>query len=234
MVCTEKPDINSRPKPALMIKIFNVTKVYNGGHPALHDVSLEVGKGEFAFIAGPSGAGKTTLIRLILCEERVTQGQILVDRLNLRRLPDRSVPALRRKIGVVFQDFKLIPTRTVFENVALRLEIEGAKPSFIAKKVRYILKRVGLEGKDRVYPPQLSGGEQQRVAIARAIVGDPLILLADEPTGNLDLELTRSIVGLLEEINETGTTVLMATHNQEILQTTHRRMIYLNKGRVVS
>jgi len=218
--------------PAAMIQMFNVTKVYAGGQPALRDVTLKVDKGEFALIAGPSGAGKSTLIRLILCEERVTNGQILVDRLNLRRLPARRIPALRRKVGVVFQDFKLLATRTVFANVALRLEIEGARPSFIAKKVRYILKRVGLEGREQAFPPHLSGGEQQRVAIARAIVGDPLILLADEPTGNLDIDLTRDIVRLLREINQAGTTVLMATHNQEILQETDRRVIRLNRGRV--
>lgn len=217
-----------------MIKMFNVTKVYPGGQAALRDVSLELEKGTFAFLAGPSGAGKTTLIKLILCEERATQGQILVDRLNLRRLPARRVPALRRKIGVVFQDFKLIPSRTIFQNVALRLEIEGAKPAFIAKKVRYILKRVGLDGRDQAYPLQLSGGEQQRVAIARAIVGDPLILLADEPTGNLDIELTRGIIQLLDEINRAGTTILMATHNQEILQHTDRRIIKLQKGRLAA
>lgn len=217
-----------------MIQIFNVTKIYSGGQAALKDVSLKVAKGEFTFIAGPSGAGKTTLLKLILCEEQVTEGQILVDRINLRRLSLRRVPALRRKIGMVFQDFKLIPTRTVFQNVALRLEIEGAKPRHIAKKARYILKRVGLEGRDQAYPPQLSGGEQQRVAIARAIIGDPLILLADEPTGNLDMDLTKSIIGLLEEISQSGTTVIMATHNHEILEETGHAIIPLNQGRLVA
>jgi len=217
-----------------MIKMFNVTKVYQGGHAALAGVSLEVDKGRFFFVAGPSGAGKTTLIRLILCEERLTGGQILVDGLNLRRIPARRVPALRRKIGVIFQDFKLIPTRTVFQNVALRLEIEGAKPGYIAKKVRYILKRVGLEGRDQAFPLQLSGGEQQRVAIARAIVGDPLIILADEPTGNLDLDLAMSIIRLLEEINRNGATVITATHNQEILGETRHPIVYLERGRRVS
>lgn len=215
-----------------MIRIFNVSKTY-GGQPALRDVSLEVGKGEMVFVAGPSGAGKSTLIKLILCEENVSQGQILVDRLNLKRLPARRVPDLRRKIGVVFQDFKLIPTRTVYQNVALRLEIEGMKPNLIGKKVRYMLKRVGLEGRDQAFPPQLSGGEQQRVAIARAIIGDPLIVLADEPTGNLDIDLTRDIINLLGEINQSGATVMMATHSREILEETDNRVIRLDKGRLV-
>lgn len=216
-----------------MIRIFNVTKVYGGRKTALVNVSLEADPGEFVFVSGPSGAGKTTLLKLILLEEQATQGQILVDKFNLRRLPARRIPTLRRKIGMVFQDFKLIPTRTVFQNVALRLEIEGARPSFIAKKVRYILKRVGLDGADQAYPLHLSGGEQQRVAIARAIIGDPLIVLADEPTGNLDLDLTRSIISLFEEINQTGATVMVATHSREILETTKRRIIRLDKGRLV-
>ena len=216
-----------------MIRMFNVTKKY-GGVTALLDVNLEVDKGEFAFVAGPSGAGKSTLIKLILCEEPMTEGQILVDRVNLRRIPNRRIPELRRKIGVVFQDFKLIPNRTVFQNVALRLEIEGAKPNLIGKKVRYIIKRVGLEGREQAFPLQLSGGEQQRVAIARAIVGEPAIVLADEPTGNLDLDLTREIVGLFEEINRAGTTVMMATHSRSILSETDHRIIRLERGRLTS
>ena len=216
-----------------MIRMFNVTKKY-GGVIALLDVNLEVDKGEFAFVAGPSGAGKSTLIKLILCEEPMTEGQILVDRVNLRRIPNRRIPELRRKIGVVFQDFKLIPNRTVFQNVALRLEIEGAKPNLIGKKVRYIIKRVGLEGREQAFPLQLSGGEQQRVAIARAIVGEPALVLADEPTGNLDLDLTREIVGLFEEINRAGTTVMMATHSRSILSETDHRIIRLERGRLIS
>lgn len=215
----------------MMIRMFNVTKAY-GGQIALRDISLEVGRGELVFITGPSGAGKTTLLRLILMEEPLTQGQILIDNQNLRRLAERQLPALRRRIGVVFQDFKLLNSRTVFQNVALRLEIEGVRPSLIGKKVRYILKRVGLDGKDQAFPLQLSGGEQQRVAIARAIVGDPAIVLADEPTGNLDVDLTRSIMNLLMEINRAGATVMVATHNQEILRHTPHRLIKLAKGRL--
>ncbi len=217
-----------------MIQLYHLTKVYSGNKVALDDVSFKVAKGEFVFIAGPSGAGKTTLIKQIMCEEKATRGQILVDRLNLQRIKQNKIPYLRRKIGVVFQDFKLIPTRTVFQNVALRLEIQGAKRSFINKKVRVLLKNIGLDGLGEAYPSQLSGGEQQRVAIARAMIGDPLILLADEPTGNLDIDLSRKILDLLLRINKGGTTVLMATHNQEILQETNKRIIRLDQGRLVA
>jgi len=217
-----------------MIQLYHVTKIYDGRQMALSDVSLAVEKGEFAFIVGPSGAGKTTLIKLIMCEERVSRGQILVDRQNLQRIRSNKIPHLRRKMGVVFQDFKLIPTKTVFQNVALRLEIMGAKRSFINKKVRVTLRNVGLAQHAEAYPPQLSGGEQQRAAIARAMVGDPIILLADEPTGNLDVDLSHSIFNLLLQINKTGATVLMATHNQEILRGTSHRIIRLDKGRLVA
>jgi cell division transport system ATP-binding protein len=217
-----------------MIQLYNVTKIYNGRQAALRDISTKIERGEFTLVAGPSGAGKTTLIKLIMCEERVSQGEILVDGINLKRIRETKIHALRRKIGVVFQDFKLIPTRTVFQNVALRLEIQGISRSFINKKVRVILKNVGLEDFGEAFPPQLSGGEQQRAAIARAMVGDPLILLADEPTGNLDIDLSKSILDLLLAINRGGTTVLMATHNQEILRETSHRVIRLEKGQLVS
>jgi cell division transport system ATP-binding protein len=226
-----KPEALVPQSESEIIRIFNVTKNY-GRQLALHNLSFDVNRGEMVFLTGPSGAGKTTLIKLILCEEPITQGQILVDNVNLKRITPRLVRLLRRRIGVVFQDFKLIPSRTVFQNVALRLEIDGSSPVLIGKKVRYILKRVGLEGKDQAFPLHLSGGEQQRVAIARAIVGDPDIILADEPTGNLDINLTMDIIGLLEEINSAGATVLMATHNQEILRTTTKRLIRLDKGRL--
>ena len=217
-----------------MIQLYHLTKVYPGGKVALDDISFKVAKGEFIFIAGPSGAGKTTLVKLIMCEEKATRGQILVDRLNLQRIHPNKIPYLRRKIGVVFQDFKLISTRTVFQNVALRLEAQGERRTLINKKVRVILKNVGLDGLGEAHPPQLSGGEQQRVAIARAMVGDPLILLADEPTGNLDIDLSRNILELLLQINKGGTTVLMATHNQGILQETNQRIIRLDRGRLVA
>ncbi|MBF0529135.1 MAG: cell division ATP-binding protein FtsE [Deltaproteobacteria bacterium] len=215
-----------------LINLFNVTKRY-GSRSAISDLSLEVNKGEFVFIAGSSGAGKTTLIKLLMAEIIADLGQIVIDRFNLKRMPASKIPGLRRRLGVVFQDFKLIPTRTVFQNVALRLEIEGISQENIGKKVRYVLKKVGLEGKDQAFPLQLSGGEQQRVAIARAIVGDPLIVLADEPTGNLDMKLSTSIVTIFEEINRTGTTVMMATHNRDILEGTRHRIIKLEDGRLM-
>jgi len=217
-----------------MIQLYNVTKIYDGRHAALRNINTKIGRGEFTLIAGPSGAGKTTLIKLIMCEERVSEGEILVDGINLKRMRESKIHSLRRKIGVVFQDFKLIPTRTVFQNVGLRLEIQGISRSFINKKVRVILKKVGLEDLSEALPPQLSGGEQQRAAIARAMIGDPLILLADEPTGNLDIDLSKSILDLLQDINREGTTVLMATHNQEILRETAHRIIHLEKGVLVS
>jgi cell division transport system ATP-binding protein len=199
-----------------------VYKNFGTKNPALLDINLTVKKGEFVFITGPSGAGKTTLLKIIFCAERPTRGNALVD-----------VSLLRRRIGVVFQDFKLLPRRNVFENVALALEIIGFPLSTIRKKVHQTLRYLSLTNKEGYYPPQLSGGEQQRVAIARAIVNNPLILLADEPTGNLDPDLTMEIMDLLKEIHIRGTTVLVATHSQELLKDTTRRIVTLNKGRIV-
>jgi cell division transport system ATP-binding protein len=216
-----------------MIQFYGVTKIY-GRKAALTDVTARVGEGEFVFIVGPSGAGKTTLLKLILCQEPVSRGEVLVDRQNLKRLRPHQIPELRRKIGVVFQDFKLLPTRTVYQNVALRLEIQGARRGFIQKKVRVLLRNLGLESLSEAYPPQLSGGEQQRVSIARAMIGDPRILLADEPTGNLDLDMSRSIFELLLNINRGGATVLMATHNRELLKEANLRILQLDKGRLVA
>jgi len=213
--------------------MFHVYKKYLRGRSALRDVNLQVDRGEFAFLVGPSGAGKTTLLKLLFCAEQATEGQILVNGRNIHRLAPRHIPYFRREIGVVFQDFKLLPRYTVFENVALALQIMGFPLSAIRKKVHQTLRYLGLADKERYYPPQLSGGEQQRVAIARAIVNSPLILLADEPTGNLDAHLTMEIMALLKEIHARGTTVVVATHSRELLKNTVRRIISLDRGKTV-
>ena len=216
-----------------MIQLFNVYKSFGSKNPALIDVSLTVNKGDFVFITGSSGAGKTTLLKIIFCAEKPSSGHALVNGRNLNRINDRELALLRRRIGVVFQDFKLLPRRNVFENVALALEIVGFPLSLIRKKVHQTLRYLGLANKGGYYPPQLSGGEQQRVAIARAIINNPLILLADEPTGNLDPDLTMEIMALLKEIHIRGTTVIVATHSQELLKDTRRRIVTLSKGRIV-
>jgi cell division transport system ATP-binding protein len=215
-----------------MIRLFHVYKTFGSRNPALIDVSLTVRKGEFVFITGPSGAGKTTLLKIIFCAEKVTSGQALVDGRNLNRVMESELALLRRRIGVVFQDFKLLPRRTVFENVALALEVAGVPLSMARKKVHQTLRYLGLANKEGCYPPQLAGGEQQRVALARAIINNPLILLADEPTGNLDPDLTLEIMALLREIHMRGTTVVVATHSQELLRDTRRRVVTLSKGRI--
>ena len=216
-----------------MIQFFHVYKRFGSENPALVDVSLTIEKGEFVFVTGASGAGKTTLLKIIFCAEKPTSGHVLVNGRNLNRIKDKELSSLRRRTGMVFQDFKLLPNRTVFENVALALEIMGAPFSTIRKRVHQALKHLDLGGKEDYHPPQLSGGEQQRVAIARAIINSPLILLADEPTGNLDQDLTVEIMALLKRIHIRGTTVIVATHSQELLKGTRRRVVTLNKGRAV-
>jgi cell division transport system ATP-binding protein len=216
-----------------MIQIFHVAKKF-GTKAALDDINLNFRKGEFVFITGPSGAGKTTLLRLIFGAERPTEGQILINGINLNRINRSRLDPLRRKIGFIFQDFKLLLRKTVFQNVALALEVTGERPSIIRKKTRQVLRAVGLAKKEQAYPLQLSGGEQQRVAIARAIINDPLILLADEPTGNLDPDITREILLLFRTINLKGTTVVIATHSKELLKDTDQRIILLKNGRIVS
>ena len=208
-------------------------KSFGAEIPALIDVSLTIERGEFVFVTGPSGAGKTTLLKIIICAERPTSGHAVVNGRNLNRIKDKELALLRRRTGMVFQDFKLLANRTVFENVALALEIMGAPFSTIRKRVHQALRYLDLGGKEGYYPPQLSGGEQQRVAIARAIINSPLILLADEPTGNLDQDLTIEIMALLKQIHIRGTTVIVATHNQALLKGTRRRVVTLNKGRIV-
>ncbi len=216
-----------------MITTTNVTKVYKDSVVALGDVNLEIGKGEFVFVVGPSGSGKSTLIRLLLKEEEPTKGEIFVAGKNIGKLSMWKVPFLRRNIGTVFQDFKLLEDKTVAENVAFALEVIGKPRHVIESRVPEILKLVGLGDKLRNYPHELSGGEQQRVSIARAFVNRPLILLADEPTGNLDPATSVEIMKLLDRINRIGTTVMMATHDNAIVDAMRRRVIELESGRVV-
>jgi cell division transport system ATP-binding protein len=216
-----------------MILLEDVTKVYEGGIVALRDVSLEVPKGEFVFLVGPSGSGKSTLIRLMLREERTTRGSIWVAGKDITKMQSWKIPNLRRSIGTVFQDFKLLPNRTVFENVAFALEVLGRPKTVINRQVAQVLELVGLATKGDRYPQQLSGGEQQRVSVARAFVNRPPILLADEPTGNLDPATSVGIMRILDRINRTGTTVLMATHDHAIVDAMRRRVVQLERGRVV-
>ncbi len=217
-----------------MILFDNVVKSYRKtSRPALDQVSLEVRRGEFVFLVGQSGSGKSTLIRLVLREEVATSGSVLVAGRDLRHLPERKVPSLRRGIGTVFQDFRLLPNKTVFANVAFALQVLGRSRTEIRQLVPETLRTVGLEGLGHRMPHELSGGEQQRVAIARAIVNKPAILLADEPTGNLDPSTSRDIVALLERINRSGTTLLMATHDDEIVDEFRKRVVELDRGVLV-
>jgi cell division transport system ATP-binding protein len=216
-----------------MIKTERVTKVYKDSVVALDDVSVDVSKGEFVFIVGPSGSGKSTFIRLLLKEEEPSRGNIFVAGKNIAKLTPWKVPYLRRNVGTVFQDFKLLSDRTVFENVAFALEVIGKPRHVIDKRVPEILNLVGLGGKLSNYPDELSGGEQQRVSVARAFVNRPLILLADEPTGNLDPTTSVEIMKLLDRINRTGTTVIMATHDNAIVDAMRRRVIELDSGQVI-
>src|SRR3989344_4658125 len=216
-----------------MILFENVTKKF-GSSQALDEVSCEIKQGEFVFIVGPSGAGKSTLLRILTREIIPSSGKVFVDKIDLMKMKDKEVPNLRRKVGVVFQDFKLLDDRTVFEQVALALEVRGKKNDEIEKGVEHILKLVEIWDKRNLFPKQLSGGEAQRTAIARAVVGKPDILLADEPTGDLDPKTAWAVLQLLNEINSWGTTIVMATHNQEIVNTLKRRVITIKKGKVSS
>lgn len=216
-----------------MIKLEGVSKIYKGEHIALRDATVEIEKGEFVFLVGSSGSGKSTFLRLLNRAETPEKGTIFVAGKNIGELPSYRVPYLRRNIGTVFQDFKLLPNKTVFENVAFALEAIGRPRAVIRETVPQILDLVGLGRKDDSYPDELSGGEQQRVSIARAFVNRPLILLADEPTGNLDPATSVGIMKLLDRINRTGTTVVMATHDRGIVDTMRRRVIELDRGRIV-
>ncbi|TMD09789.1 MAG: cell division ATP-binding protein FtsE [Chloroflexi bacterium] len=215
-----------------MITFQNVSKTYPNGTEALREVSLDVPRQDFVFLVGPSGAGKSTLVRLLIREERATTGKIFVDGQELGRLKRRQLPHLRRKIGIVFQDFKLLPNLTVFQNVGFAVRVTDGELRHLKPKVEEVLSIVGLDGKEKKFPDELSGGEQQRVAIARALVHDPKIFLADEPTGNLDPATSWEILQLLLQINARGTTVLMATHNREIVDVMRRRVIAIESGRI--
>jgi cell division transport system ATP-binding protein len=216
-----------------MIRMFHVTKQYTRDERALDDVSLRLGKGEFAFLTGHSGAGKSTLMRLLFAAEKPTHGQVVVAGHNVDRLSRSSIPILRRNIGVIFQDFKLLPRRTVFDNVAFTLHVLGRPRREIHERVTHVLRQVGLEHKTKSLPLRLSGGEQQRVAIARALVNEPPVVLADEPTGNLDESLALDIMRLLESTNARGTTVVVATHDLRMTEFFKKRVITLEQGRLV-
>jgi len=217
-----------------MIRFENVAKTYpRSNQPALRGVSMEIERGEFVFLVGQSGSGKSTLLRLILREERATSGNVLVAGRELSTLPNRKVPELRREIGTVFQDFRLLPNKNVFQNVAFALQVLGRSRQTIKAVVPETLDMVGLGGLEKRLPHELSGGEQQRVAIARAFVNKPAILLADEPTGNLDPTTSLDIVRLLDRINRTGTTIVMATHDDEIVDQLRKRVVELNNGSLV-
>ncbi len=215
-----------------MVKFNNVTKKYSNGTVALCNVDLSVRKGEFVFIIGPSGSGKSTLIKLILKEEDASEGEVLVNGYTVTSMNKKEIPYLRRSIGVVFQDFRLLPNKTVYENVAFAMQITEALPKEIRRQVPMALGLVGLSKKANVYPNQLSGGEQQRVALARALVNNPALLIADEPTGNLDPETSWEIMKLLTEINQMGTTVIVTTHEKSIVDTMKKRVVAIDRGTI--
>lgn len=216
-----------------MIKIINVSKRYPNGVTAIKNMNLHVKPGEFAFVVGQSGAGKSTFLKMILKEEDPTTGKIIIDDQEITNIHSRRIPLLRRKMGVVFQNFRLLPNKTVYENVAFAMEIIEAKPREIRRQVPMVLSLVGLTDRAKNYPHQLSGGEQQRVSIARAMINNPPILIADEPTGNLDPETSWEIMKLLKQINRRGTTILMVTHDKEIVNSMQQRVIALENGSIV-
>ena len=216
-----------------MIETHHLSKLYSRGLYALQDLSLTVDKGEFVFLTGPSGAGKSTLLRLLLCQDKPSEGEIFVNGHDLTKLSRGDIQEYRRGIGFIFQDFKLIPARTVFENVAFVLEVLGVPAGQQRRRAFQVLKWVGLQHRINAFPRDLSGGEQQRIAIARALVNDPALVLADEPTGNLDPDLSLEIMNLLREVNAGGTTVLVATHDRELIRLVGRRTITLDQGKIV-
>mgnify|MGYP000670695542 FL=1 len=218
-----------------MVLLNNVSMVYdNTGTRAANGLDLEIGEGEFVFLVGPSGSGKTTIIKLLTGEVKATEGEIFVNNFNLRTIKPHQLPMLRRTLGVIFQDFRLIDDKTVYENVAFAMRVVGAGSREIAKRVPYVLQLVGLEGRESRLPQELSGGEQQRVAIARALVNSPSLIIADEPTGNLDPVKSLELMLLLEKINELGTTVLVVTHEKELVNSFSKRVVAIDKGSIVS
>ena len=217
---------------SFIIRMFHVHHNF-GPKKALIDITLDIAKNEFVFISGPSGAGKTTLLKLLYLGEPVSEGQVLIDGINLTRIPRKKIPVLRRKFGIIFQDYKLIPGKSVYDNVALVLEAAGAKRRFIPKKVKSILRSVGMEDRLKSFPPSLSG-EQQRIAVARAIIGDPKIILADEPTGSLDDESAEAILDLLKGAHIRGATVIIATHDKALMRKTGGQVLTLRQGRIES
>ncbi|MED3919996.1 cell division ATP-binding protein FtsE [Priestia aryabhattai] len=216
-----------------MIEMQNVYKTYPNGVKAINGISIKINQGEFAYIVGPSGAGKSTFIKMMYREEKPSSGNIIVNGANVAKIKDSRVPIFRRHMGVVFQDFKLLPKLTVYENIAFALEVIEQSPEEIKKRVLEVLELVKLKGKMDSFPDELSGGEQQRVSIARSIVNSPKVVIADEPTGNLDPETSWEIMDIFEEINKRGTTILMATHNREIVNTIRKRVIAIENGNVV-
>ena len=217
-----------------MIEFRNVSKVYETGTEAVHNANFKIDKGEFVFLVGSSGSGKSTLIKLILKEEERTRGNIIINGKDTTLLKPKRVPFLRRSMGVVFQDFRLLPDKTVYENVAFAMYIVKATPRHIRRQVPMVLSLVGLSAKAKMYPNELSGGEQQRVALARALVNNPSMIIADEPTGNLDPDTAWEIMNLLNDINLRGTTVVMATHAKNIVDTMKKRVIHIDKGNIIS
>jgi cell division transport system ATP-binding protein len=217
----------------IVVELRNVSKTYPNGTVALRDVNLKIDKGEFVFLVGPSGSGKSTLIKLLLKEEDATEGEVYVNGYDVTSMARQEVPYLRRSLGIVFQDFRLLPNKTVYENVAYAMVITEALPKEIRRQVPMALALVGLSRKANMYPDQLSGGEQQRVALARALVNNPAILVADEPTGNLDPETSWEIIKLLSEVNHRGTTVIVATHEKSIVDEMKKRVVAISKGMIV-
>ncbi len=218
----------------MLVQFYNVSKVYPNGVKALNDVSLKIERGEFIFLMGSSGAGKSTLVKMLFREEMPTRGQIFIAAQSIVRMKRSEIPKLRRSMGVVFQDFKLLENKTVAENIAFAMKVVGTKNKEIGPRTAEVIDMVGLKGKENSFPGQLSGGEQQRVGIARAIANRPLLLLADEPSGNLDMDTANEIMDLLYQINRTGTTVIMATHAVELVRSAGKRVVTLEAGRVLS